>query len=308
MGHVEIPGIPQPPNSGQLTSATKLRLGMPFVEADRNQAVESLKDLLRQNGFYHANVSAKVEYRPSTEQANLTFDIESGDRARFDQPVISGDPQRPQAAIVRATHWKRLYGLLGWQQVTDARVRQGLENVRHFYEKHNLLESKVTLTRLDYEEQTNRVKPSIDIQAGPRIAVRVDGARIGRGKLTQLLPIYQERSVDPDLLTEGDRNLAQYFQVGRLFRGNCNPFDKRCGGGVRRAHRLLTTSIEAAGINSCTWISAAIIIFRSRQFANGYLWSRRDFPVFRTDALTTPICSKMCKPFATCILRTDFAT
>ncbi|HMJ62714.1 MAG TPA: BamA/TamA family outer membrane protein, partial [Bryobacteraceae bacterium] len=212
VGHVEIPGVPQPPNSGQLTSATKLRLGMPFVEADKNQAIESLKNLLRQNGFYHADVSAKVEYRPSTEQANLTFDIRSGDRARFDQPVIGGDPQRPEAALVRATRWKRLYGLLGWQQVTDARVRQGLENLRRFYEKRNLLESKVTLTRLDYQPRTNRVKPSIDIEAGPKVVVRVDGARISRGKLTQLLPVYQERSVDPDLLTEGDRELAQYFQ------------------------------------------------------------------------------------------------
>jgi len=212
VGHVEIPGVPQPPNSGQLTSATKLRLGMPFVEADKNQAIGSLKNLLRQNGFYHADVSAKVEYRPSTEQANLTFDIRSGDRARFDRPIIGGDPQRPEAALVRATRWKRLYGLLGWQQVTDARVRQGLENLRRFYEKRNLLESKVTLTRLDYQPQTNRVKPSIDIEAGPKVVVRVDGARISRGKLTQLLPVYQERSVDPDLLTEGDRELAQYFQ------------------------------------------------------------------------------------------------
>jgi outer membrane protein insertion porin family len=217
VGHVEIAGVPQPPNSGQLTSATKLRLGMPFVEGDRNQAVESLKNLLRQNGFYHADVSAKVELRPSTEQANLTFDIDSGERARFDQPAIGGNPERPDAAIVRATHWKRLYGLLGWQQVTDTRVRQGLENVRHFYEKHDLLESKVTLTRLDYEERTNRVKPSLDIVAGSRVNVRVEGARIGRGKLTQLLPIYQERSVDPDLLVEGDRNLAQYFQSEGYF-------------------------------------------------------------------------------------------
>jgi outer membrane protein insertion porin family len=49
------------------------------------------------------------------------------------------------------------------------------------------------------------------------VNVRVEGARIGRGKLTQLLPIYQERSVDPDLLVEGDRNLAQYFQSEGYF-------------------------------------------------------------------------------------------
>jgi len=217
VGHVEISGVSPPPNSGQLTSVTKLRLGLPFVESDKNQAIEALRNLLRENGFYHADVSAKVEVRQSTEQANLTFNITSGDRARFDRPVIAGDPQRPDEAIVRATHWKRLYGLLGWQQVTDTRVRQGLDNVRHFYQKRDLLESKVTLARLDYEEQTNRVKPSLDIVAGPRVSVRVEGAKIGRGKLAQVLPIYQERSVDPDLLVEGDRNLTQHFQSEGYF-------------------------------------------------------------------------------------------
>src|SRR5262249_5415816 len=107
VGHVDISSVHQPPNSGQLISATRLRLGMPFVEADRNQAVESLRSLLRQNGFYHANVSARVEYRPSTEEAHLTFDVDSGDRAHFDRPLITGNPQRPEAAIIRATHWRR---------------------------------------------------------------------------------------------------------------------------------------------------------------------------------------------------------
>gem|GEM_PF-2439236 len=83
VGHVDISNIHQPPNSGQLISATKLRLGMPFVEADRNQAVESLKNLLRQNGFYHANVSARVEYRPSTEEAHLTFEGKSDGEIAF---------------------------------------------------------------------------------------------------------------------------------------------------------------------------------------------------------------------------------
>ena len=122
VGHVEISGVSPPPNSGQLTSVTKLRLGLPFVESDKNQAIEALRNLLRENGFYHADISAKVEVRQSTEQANLTFNITSGDRARFDQPVIAGDPQRPDEAIVRATHWKRLYGLTG-MAAGDGRAR-----------------------------------------------------------------------------------------------------------------------------------------------------------------------------------------
>jgi outer membrane protein assembly factor BamA len=222
-------------------SATKLRLGIPFVEADKNQAIESLKNLLRQNGFYHADVTANVEQRPSTEQANLTFHIVSGERARFDRPIIEGNPQRPDAAIIRATHWKRLYGLLGWQQVTDARVRQGLENVRSLYEKKDLLESKVTLTRLDYEEKSNRVKPGLDIVAGPRVNVRVEGAGIGRRKLTQLLPIYQERSIDPDLLIEGDRNLAQHFQSEGYFEASVTHSVK---GAENSAQRTITYTVH----------------------------------------------------------------
>ena len=68
-------------------------------------------------------------------------------------------------------------GWTGLAQVTDARVRGGLENIRHYYEKKFLVDSKVTLARLDYHQASNTVEPSIDIQAGPRIVVRVDGPR-----------------------------------------------------------------------------------------------------------------------------------
>ena len=40
---------------------------------------------------------------------------------------------------------------------------------------------------------------------------------MSRGKLRQLLPIYQERSVDRSLLVEGQRNLVEYFQAQGYF-------------------------------------------------------------------------------------------
>jgi outer membrane protein insertion porin family len=219
VGSVNIVGVKQPPNNGQLVSAAKLGLGVPYVDSDKQQAIESLTGILRQNGFYNAKVSAKVELRTSTEQANLTFNIQTGQRARFDSPMIFGNPERSTDAVIRATRWKRLYGLfgLGWSQVTDTRVRQGVDNVRRYYENRNLLETKVTLSRLDYHRESNTVQPSISITAGPRITVRVQGAKISRGKLTQLVPVYQERSVDADLLLEGERNIEQYFQSSGYF-------------------------------------------------------------------------------------------
>ncbi len=211
VGRVVIRGVNAPPNSGELASATKLLLGTPYLDADRTQASESLLRLLRQNGFYRAKVDAEVEYRPHFEEANVIFDVDAGKRARFEQPVITGNPGRPEQSIVRSTHWKRLYGLLGWQEVTQTRVRQGLDNVRRYYEKHNLLDSRVSLTRLDYHDKTNTVEPSLDVQAGIRVVIRTTGAKISLGKLKQLVPVFQEHSMDPDLLVEGQHNIQQYL-------------------------------------------------------------------------------------------------
>jgi outer membrane protein assembly complex protein YaeT len=214
VGHVEVNGVKLPPNNGQLMAATKLKLGTPFVEGDKNQALESLRDILRQNGFYSAQVSADVQYEDKWEQANVRFTVVDGKRAHYESPLISGDTKQLPADIIRATRWRRLYGFLnlGWQQVTEARTRQGVENVRRYYEKRNLLESTVTLTKLDYHQQSNTVQPSLQIAAGPRIAVRIVGARISSSKLLQIIPIFQEKSIDTDLLLEGDQSLIQYLQ------------------------------------------------------------------------------------------------
>ncbi len=217
VGRVSVSGVSQPPNSGQLYSAAKLRLGSPYHDSDRTQAIESITSLLRANGFYRASVAAQVQYEPQTENANISFLVDTGPRAHFDIPVITGHPDRPVQKIVRATHWKRLYGLLGWHQVTEARVEQGIDNIRRYYDSADLLESTVTLEHLNYRENDNRVEPQIDIEAGPRIVVRVEGAKIGKSTIAQLVPVFQERSLDIELLTEGQRNIQQYLQSRGYF-------------------------------------------------------------------------------------------
>lgn len=213
VGRVLIEGIKQPPNGGQLSSAAKLRLGAAYQDAQKNQASESLTDLLRANGFYHARVNSSVRLHSETESADLTFTLDPGDRARFTQPKISGHPERSVAGIIRSTHWKRIYGLLGWQDLTEARLQQGLDNLRRYYDKRDRLQSSVTLSGLNYSAETNTVEPDLQLEAGPQIVLSMDGAKISRGRLNELVPIYQEKTVDSDLLDEGRRNIAEYLQA-----------------------------------------------------------------------------------------------
>ncbi len=217
VGRIAVLGVKQPPNNGQLASVTRLRLGTPYRESDRDRAIQSLQYLLRQNGFFRAGIKSTVTLHSKTESADLAFTVDTGPRARFTGPVISGNPELSTESIIRATHWKRLYGLLGWQDVTEARVRQGLENLRRSYEKEDHLQAKVTLTKLDYEEASNRARPVLDLQAGPRIVISVEGANIGRRELSQLVPVFQEESVDTELLIEGQQNITQYLQSRGFF-------------------------------------------------------------------------------------------
>ena len=242
VGRVVITGVKQPPNSGQLFGATKLPLGAPYRDSARTQAGELLADLLRQNGFYHARVDSSVQYDPDNERADVAFHLVSGKRAHFEQPSITGHPERSTRSIVRSTHWKRLYGLLGWQEVTESRVRQGLGNLRENYDKRDRLQASVNLEGLEYHASSNTVEATLHLEAGPRIALAVEGANLSRSRLNELVPVLQEKSVDTALLDEGKRSIAEYLQAEGYFEAGVS---YRVSKGPAAGEQTITYKVES---------------------------------------------------------------
>ena len=222
IGSVRVSDVPEPPNRGQLAAATKLQLGAEYEAHDEGHAVENLEDILRRNGYYQAVIAPSVTKNPETQQVNFYFAIEAGKRARFGDPVIRGVPDQQKQRIVRASGWKRIFGHFGYTSMTASRVQSGVEAVRKYFQNGNHLLAKVTLAKLDYDPHTNRVTPELDITEGPVVRVMTRGAKISKGKLQQLLPIYQERSLDKDLLVEGRRNLLEYFESEGYFDAEVN--------------------------------------------------------------------------------------
>jgi outer membrane protein assembly complex protein YaeT len=212
VGKVTVNGSADPPNDSQLISASRLELGQDFTEDYLLQSSQSIIALMRANGMYKATVDPRFAYEPLTQQVNITFNLKHGPRARFVAPVIEGQTGRTDLSILRTTRWQRLWGLAGYKQVTESRVQTGLERIRYSFQARDFLMAKVALERLEYLPEANRVRPHLRIEEGPKIEIRTDGVRLSRGKLRQLVPVYQERSVDRDLLQEGSRNIAQYLQ------------------------------------------------------------------------------------------------
>jgi len=217
VGNVAIEGhISDPPNRGQLVNVTRLNLGQPFTEADVAPAQTAIAHALESNGLHAGQIRPEVSYDPHTQQVSVHFVVDSGRRAHFTTPAISGDTKMPLQDIVNATHWRRwLIG--GWRTVNQSRVSKGVEDVRSRYERHGRFEARVSLKAMDYDSDSNRSTALLDIDAGPEVEVHAVGAKVSQGKLRSLVPVFEEHSVDDSLLLEGERNLRDYFQSEGYF-------------------------------------------------------------------------------------------
>jgi outer membrane protein assembly complex protein YaeT len=217
IGHVQVTGdFSSPPNTGQLENATRLDLGQPYTPAKLTEAVNSQSQLLASNGYFRGSIHPVFDWDNDYQQANIRFEVDAGRRARFGTPVLTGNIQLDPNRVLAATRFQR-WIIHTWKPMTQPRLRQALESVRAFYEKDHRLEAKVTLDAIKYDAETNAVTPTLHIDAGPRIQVHAVGAKVSRRLLQRYVPIFEEHTVDTDLLSEGARNLQDYLQAEGYF-------------------------------------------------------------------------------------------
>lgn len=226
VGRVSVTGVSEPPNQGQLVSATKLQLGYPFTQEDVRAATENIRAKLERSGYYGARINPQLQYDDATQQVHIEFQVGSTSRAEYARPEIRGATAEETPALIRTSRWRTVLGILGWKDVTESRTSRGIERMRRYYAERERLLSDVDLVELRHEPHANTVTPVVAVQRGPRIRVRIEGAKISGGKLRQLVPVYQEQSADRDLLVEGMRNLTEYFQQQGYFRTKVE-FDSR---------------------------------------------------------------------------------
>jgi outer membrane protein insertion porin family len=200
-----------PPNVNQLQNAGNLDLGQPFTDAKLQEAETEQRRILESNGFYRPELKPVFDYDESYQQINIRFEVKSGARAHFTPAVLTGDLKMDPARIQKSLKFRR-WIVHTWKPLTSARVQEGLNGVRSLYEKSHRLESKVSLEGMKFDPEADSATPSLHIDAGPVIEIRAIGAKISRKQLEKYVPVFQERSVDRDLLSEGAHNLQDYLQ------------------------------------------------------------------------------------------------
>src|ERR1700704_3293602 len=79
---VLLDGVPPPPSEASAIAATQLNLGQTYRAELVDEAAERLRDTLRQEGLYTAEIKTQTIPPPGTHQMDVIFHIKSGPRAR----------------------------------------------------------------------------------------------------------------------------------------------------------------------------------------------------------------------------------
>ncbi|PYT93374.1 MAG: hypothetical protein DMG36_10230 [Acidobacteria bacterium] len=203
---VRLEGLQAPPSEASAAAAMQIGLGQAYRKQVVDEALERLRETLREEGLYQAEVSAETVPHPDTHQKDIVVHVKPGPRAHVAGIQLKNDTAYKDAGLL--SRFKMKVG----QAITSARLRRGTERVRKFLAKKGHLSARVTVRRGDFNAAKNSAPVFLEVTQGPRVEVSVTGAKFSDRELKRLIPIYQEGAVDPDLLEEGKRNIRERLE------------------------------------------------------------------------------------------------
>jgi outer membrane protein assembly complex protein YaeT len=206
VGAVDVEGAPSHPNTNQILNAAKFQLGELYTLDKLDRALQNVRQLMQENGYYRARVTAESVSNAATQQVNILFHITPGEPANIGEVNATGHSAFAQ------TQLQDIARMHPGDQVTAARITNALQRLRKKFQKQQRVLAQVSIAQQKYRPESNAVDYTYLIEPGPVVLISAQGFRISHGLLKKEVPVYEENSVDDDLLNEGKRNLLDYLQ------------------------------------------------------------------------------------------------
>jgi len=212
VGRVTIDGVKNDRLASLLEFATKLSPGTAFSEPQIAAGAEGIKQILQQQGYYEPIMTADSKVDVAGDQVNVTYTVAIGPQARVGQITLAGAD-----AGLTLEEFRKKAKLKEGNRVTRDTTSNAMDRLRKLYQKKDRLEATVTLQDQTYDEPRKRVNYQFHANQGPEVKVSVEGAKISKARLHLLIPIYQEGTIDNDLLNEGVFNIRDFEQQQGYF-------------------------------------------------------------------------------------------
>ena len=204
IGTVSVDGARGPNVNTQLERAARLNPGTRLTDAKMTQALETMRQVLAENGFHDPSIRYQLTPHPAQLLTDIAFHIISGPQARVGALEVSGDSGM---TLDEFRHFARLRSGAFVDRET---VNRALAGVLKHYRNEKRLEAEIKLEGQEYA--AHKVNYRFTANRGPVVRVELEGARLNKERIKRLVPVFEEGTVDEDLLNEGNRRVRDYFQ------------------------------------------------------------------------------------------------
>ena len=278
VGRVRIEGVKNDRLSALLEFATKLSPGTAFSEPQIAAGTEGVTEMLQQQGYYEPTVSAASQIDVAGDQVNVTYTVAIGPQARVGKITLAGTDTG-----LTLEEFRKKAKLKEGNRVTRDTASNAMERLRKLYQKKDRLEATVTLQQQTYNAPQKQVNYEFHANQGPEVRVAVEGAKISKGRLHLLVPIFQEGTIDNDLLNEGVFNIRDYELQQGYFDSKV---DVRVVGAATAAESVVFTvergvkhKVAAVNLKGNKYFTDDLLLERMRvQKANAYQRSGKYSP------------------------------
>ncbi|MGB7190817.1 MAG: POTRA domain-containing protein [Acidobacteriaceae bacterium] len=206
LGRVTVEDLKDDRLASQLQRSTRLTAGTRYDQAKMQRAGHLLTDTLQANGYYSATFKTTTTEDQANALVNVEFHVTLGKKTRVGTVEATGDPG------MSLEQFRKKAKLKAGSKVTRDTVSRALSNLRKYYEKKKRLEATVALESKQFQPAKNLLDLKFHASQGPLVAITVSGVKLSNGKVKSLVPVFEEGTVDEDLLNEGDRRIRDYYQ------------------------------------------------------------------------------------------------
>jgi outer membrane protein insertion porin family len=206
IGAVSVDGAKSVTVNTQLERASQLAPGARYTPAKLSQALEEMRATLGRDGFHEPVITQTLTAHPEEQLVDLAFHVVQGPQARVGAVEVTGDSGMSVESFRHHAH------LRAGEHVDHDTGNRALAGVLKVYQKEQRLEAEIKLESQPYSAQSQKADFRFSANRGPVVKVLIEGASLDAGRVKRVIPIFEEGSVDDDLLNEGNRRLRDYYQ------------------------------------------------------------------------------------------------
>ncbi|QHS53583.1 BamA/TamA family outer membrane protein [Edaphobacter sp. 12200R-103] len=212
VGRVTINGVKSDRLSSLLEYATKLDPGTGYTDTSVSTGTEGIRDVLRSNGYYEPKVYAGTTLEKANLQVDVEYDVDIGPQARVGNVTVESSDLG-----MTVEEFRKKGKLKQGRKINRDTISNALTRLRSEYQKRDRLEATLSLQKQTYSPQRRQVDYEFRVDEGPQVQVVVEGVKISKKRLHLLVPIFEEGTVDNDLLNEGMHNIRDFVQQQGYF-------------------------------------------------------------------------------------------